>query len=155
MLLIIARNLRVENTNLLPIDGKGTSNVLCNPSSFTDGTSNLGFVCEDGPYKATQWVQYYEQFTSLDTFFVSTLIVSCIRNRRLELAPARRIIAPLLLFQCNGTFHVCLISSSWHPLLSNNDSSGSGLKADDLTPQLLAHLSPTSERKCNTEVTLK
>jgi len=48
-----AKNIRVENANLLPINEKGTSNVLCDPKSFTDGTSNLGFVCEDGPYQVT------------------------------------------------------------------------------------------------------
>ncbi|KAK8865572.1 hypothetical protein IAR55_000716 [Kwoniella newhampshirensis] len=45
-----ATNIRVENVNLMPIDGKGTPNVLCDPSSFVDGTSNLGFKCENGPY---------------------------------------------------------------------------------------------------------
>jgi hypothetical protein len=34
----------VDNVNLRPIDGNGTCNVLCDPKSFTDGTSNLGFV---------------------------------------------------------------------------------------------------------------
>ena len=49
-----AKDVRVENVNLLPIDSKGTPNVLCNPKSFTDGTSNLGFVCKDGPYIASK-----------------------------------------------------------------------------------------------------
>ena len=48
--IILAMNIRVKNVNLRPKDGNGTSNVLCDPQSFTDGTSNLGFVCEDGPY---------------------------------------------------------------------------------------------------------
>lgn len=48
----VATNLHLENINLLPIDGKGTSNTYCDPTSFADGTQNLGFVCANGPYKA-------------------------------------------------------------------------------------------------------
>ncbi|TKA73655.1 hypothetical protein B0A55_06504 [Friedmanniomyces simplex] len=48
-----ASGVHLENINLLPIDGKGVSDTYCNPDSFTDGTENLGFVCANGPYKAT------------------------------------------------------------------------------------------------------
>ena len=35
----------------MPIDGVGTSDVLCDPSSFTDGGASLGFDCRNGPYE--------------------------------------------------------------------------------------------------------
>ena len=50
----VANNIQVENANLLPIDGKGTLNVFCDPKSYMDGTSNMGFVCKNGPYKASK-----------------------------------------------------------------------------------------------------
>ncbi|WWC87255.1 uncharacterized protein L201_002143 [Kwoniella dendrophila CBS 6074] len=45
-----ATNIQIHNVNLKPIDGKGTPNVVCDPTSFTDGTGNLGFKCANGPY---------------------------------------------------------------------------------------------------------
>ncbi|WRT65114.1 uncharacterized protein IL334_002056 [Kwoniella shivajii] len=45
-----ATNIQIHNVNLKPVDGKGTPNVVCDPSSFTDGTDNLGFKCVNGPY---------------------------------------------------------------------------------------------------------
>ncbi|WWC59101.1 uncharacterized protein I303_101649 [Kwoniella dejecticola CBS 10117] len=45
-----ATNIQIHNVNLKPIDGKGVSNVVCDPTSFTDGTDNLGFECVNGPY---------------------------------------------------------------------------------------------------------
>jgi len=47
-----AEGIHLENINLLPIDGKGTPNTYCTPDSFIDGTSNLGFKCDMGPYQA-------------------------------------------------------------------------------------------------------
>lgn len=45
-----ASGIRVENVHLRPLDGKGGANVLCDPSSFIDGTADLGFECVNGPY---------------------------------------------------------------------------------------------------------
>lgn len=45
-----AKGVQLENIQLKPWDGKGTANVLCNPTSFIDGVGNLGFECKNGPY---------------------------------------------------------------------------------------------------------
>jgi len=48
-----ATDVRVLNIDLKPLDGNGTADVTCNPTSFTDGTSNLGFDRVNGPYVPT------------------------------------------------------------------------------------------------------
>lgn len=47
-----ATNVRVENVDLRPVNGVGEADVYCTPDSFIDGTDNLGFACQTGPYMA-------------------------------------------------------------------------------------------------------
>lgn len=47
-----ATNIQLDNVNLFPIDGKGESDILCDPAFFSGNGSYSGFVCYDGPYQS-------------------------------------------------------------------------------------------------------
>jgi hypothetical protein len=48
-----ATHIQVREVHLVPQNGRGCSNVLCDPKSFIDGTDSLGFKCQNGPFVPT------------------------------------------------------------------------------------------------------